>query len=114
MTQDQHKGVTILTVAGNLSGPEAVAVRDALRRINHGARGPGAKGGVVIDLDRCQFIDSEGLEALLAGVKNAEAHAVPLKLARLNSNCRLILELTRLEHRFDCCEDLASALKTMN
>src|SRR5436305_2286496 len=93
MTQDQHQGVTIVTVTGNLSGPEAVAVRDVLNRINHSAREPGVKGGVVVDLDRCQFIDSDGLEALLAGVKNAEAHAVPLKLARLSSNCRLILEL---------------------
>src|SRR5579864_1883270 len=109
MTQDHHKGVTILTVAGNLSGEEAVAARQALRNAGSNAGEPGGRGGVVIDLDRCQFISSEGLEALVSGLKNCEVHGAPFKLVRLSANCRLILQLTRLEHRFDCCDDLPSA-----
>ena len=36
-----------------------------------------------------------------------------IKLANLDENCRKILEITRLEHRFECHGDLATALKTM-
>ena len=34
-------------------------------------------------------------------------------LAGLDENCRKILELTRLDHRFECHHQLASALKAM-
>jgi hypothetical protein len=35
------------------------------------------------------------------------------KLSHLDENMRKILEMTRLEHRFECHTDLTSALKTM-
>ena len=35
------------------------------------------------------------------------------KLVTLDENCRKILEITRLEHRFECHGELAAALKTM-
>ncbi len=114
MTQDQHNGVTILTIAGNMSGEEAIAVRQGFQRAGSSIAESRPRGGVVIDLDRCQFISSEGLEVLVAGLKNCEAHGTPFKLVRLSANCRLILQLTRLEHRFDCCDDLPAALKMMN
>jgi anti-anti-sigma factor len=114
MTQDQHNGVTILTVAGNLSGAEAAAVRHALQTSDFAMEESVAAKGLVVDLDRCQFIDSDGLEALLLALKKAEARSIPAKLVLHDSNCRLILQLTRLDHRFDCCDDLPSALKMMN
>src|SRR4051794_2077994 len=67
----------------------------------------------VIDLEKCGFIDSEGLETLLWIKRKCEDLFGQIKLANLDENCRKILEITRLEHRFECHADLASALKTM-
>ena len=36
-----------------------------------------------------------------------------VKLINVDGNCRKILEITRLEKKFECCADLPSALKTM-
>jgi anti-anti-sigma factor len=67
----------------------------------------------VLDFNACGFIDSEGLEALLAIKRRCEDLFGQLKLVRLDESCRKIMEITRLEHRFECHDDLAKALKTM-
>ena len=67
----------------------------------------------VLDLDKTGFIDSEGLETLLWVKRRSEDLFGQVKLVNLDDNCRKILEITRLEHRFECHGDLAGALKTM-
>jgi anti-anti-sigma factor len=67
----------------------------------------------VIDFEKAGFIDSEGLEALLMVKRRCEDLFGQVKLANLDENCRKILEVTRLDHRFECHSDLPSALKTM-
>jgi anti-anti-sigma factor len=67
----------------------------------------------VIDFEKAGFFDSEGLEALLWLKRRCEDLFGQLKLVNLDENCRKILEITRLEHRFECHQELASALKTM-
>src|SRR3954468_3188699 len=67
----------------------------------------------VIDFEKAGFIDSEGLETLLWLKRRAEDVFGQLKLTALDENCRKILEITRLEHRFECHADLPAALKTM-
>jgi anti-anti-sigma factor len=67
----------------------------------------------VIDLQKCGFVDSDALEALLAMKRRSEDLFGRLKLVNLDENCKKILEITRLEHRFECQADLATALKTM-
>ena len=67
----------------------------------------------VVDFEKADFIDSEGLETLLWLKRRCEDLFGQIKLANLDENCRKILELTRLEHRFECHGDLAAALKTM-
>jgi anti-anti-sigma factor len=67
----------------------------------------------VFDFDKAAFVDSEGLEALLLFKRRCEEHFGQVKLVNLDENCRKILEVTRLEHRFECHGDLAAALKTM-
>ena len=36
-----------------------------------------------------------------------------MKLVNLDENCKKILEITRLDHHFECQADLPTALKTM-
>jgi len=67
----------------------------------------------VIDFERVGFVDSEGLETLLWLKRKCEDLFGQVKLVNLDDNCRKILEITRLEHRFECHGDLAGALKTM-
>jgi hypothetical protein len=45
--------------------------------------------------------------------KRAEELFGRLKLVNLDENCKKILEITRLDHRFECQADLPTALKTM-
>ena len=67
----------------------------------------------VVDFEKAGFIDSEGLETLLWLKRKAEDLFGQVKLAHLDENCRKIMEITRLEHRFECHADLTGALKTM-
>jgi anti-sigma B factor antagonist len=67
----------------------------------------------VVDFGKCGFIDSEGLETLLWIKRTSEEMFGRLKLAQLDEHCRKILEMTRLDHRFECCADLADAMKNM-
>ena len=67
----------------------------------------------VVDFEKADFIDSEGLETLLWLKRKAEDLFGQVKLAHLDENCRKILEITRLEHRFESHADLTGALKTM-
>ena len=67
----------------------------------------------VVDFEKADFIDSEGLETLLWLKRRSEDLFGQIKLVNLDDNCRKILEITRLEHRFECHGDLAAALKTM-
>jgi anti-anti-sigma factor len=107
MTQDQYNGVSVITVSGDLVGPEATALREA-------ASVPSHARACVIDLEQCRFMASDGLESLLAALRSHEAAGSSLKLAGLDANCRTILQLTRLDHRFECCADVASALKLIS
>jgi anti-anti-sigma factor len=68
----------------------------------------------VFDFEKAGFIDSEGLEALLLVKRRCEDLFGQVKLVNLDENCRKILEVTRLDHRFECHGDLPSALKNMH
>jgi anti-anti-sigma factor len=67
----------------------------------------------VLDFEKADVMDSEGLETLLWLKRRCEDLFGQVKLVNLKDNCRKILEITRLEHRFECHADLAGALKTM-
>ena len=67
----------------------------------------------IIDFEKVPFVDSEGLETLLWMKRRCEDMFGKIKLINLDENCRKILEITRLEHRFECHADLEAAMKTM-
>src|SRR4051794_29659005 len=109
MTSDQYNGVPVITAEGDLAGAEAAAVLGAVER-----RPPVESGKCVIDLERCRFISGEGLGALVNALRCCESRGAALKLAGLDENCRIILQMTRLDHRFECCPDVAAAMKTLS
>jgi anti-anti-sigma factor len=67
----------------------------------------------VVDLQKCTFADSDALETLLWIKRRSEELFGRMKLVNLDENCKKILEITRLDHRFECQADLPTALKTM-
>jgi anti-anti-sigma factor len=106
---DEYNRVCVLSVEGDLSADNAKLLRNFSedridnRRLTE----------FVVDLEKCPFVDSEGLETLLHLRRRCDELFGQVKLVCLDDNCRKILELTRLEHRFEINRDLPSALKTM-
>jgi len=106
---EDYNNVCVLSLDGDLSGEATQAVRKlADERVDHRQI-----VDFVIDFEKASFFDSEGLETLLWLKRRCEDLFGQLKLVNLDDNCRKILEITRLEHRFECHPDLPSALKTM-
>ena len=106
---EDYNNVCVMALDGDLTAEAVAAVRAAAdERIDQ-------KQIVdfVLDFEKAGFFDSEGLETLLWLKRRAEDLFGQLKLVNLDENCKKILEITRLEHRFECHPDLPSALKTM-
>ena len=106
---EDYNNVCVVSLDGDLTAEANQAVRQiADERIDQ-------KQVVdfVLDFEKAGFFDSEGLETLLWLKRRCEDLFGQLKLVNLDENCRKILEITRLGHRFECHPDLPSALKTM-
>jgi anti-sigma B factor antagonist len=102
---DEHNGVCLVTVDGDLAGGRADEARQAVEALL--AR---AAGGVVFDLGRCGFIDSAGLELLCRVRRRCDERGGRMALSRVGAGCAKILQITRLAGRFDCHADLNRAL----
>ncbi|HZZ44624.1 MAG TPA: STAS domain-containing protein [Tepidisphaeraceae bacterium] len=106
---DDYDHVCVLTVTGDLSAEIAGSVRKAVedsidqRQIVN----------FILDFETCSFLDSEGLSTILWIRRRADELFGQVKLVNLDENVKKILEITRLDHRFECPSDLATALKTM-
>jgi anti-anti-sigma factor len=106
---EEYNGVCVMTVNGDLAGPDVPAVRKHAEDLIDRRQ----IVDFVVDLERAPFIDSQGLEALLWIKRRVEDLFGRLKLAGADEHVRKILEVTRLSHRFECAADVTTALKTM-
>ena len=70
------------------------------------------KNGIILNMNKVKFIDSEGLERLLWAKDYCIENDYFIKFAGLDENCRKILEMTRLENEFDCYSELDQAVKS--
>jgi anti-anti-sigma factor len=106
---EDYNNICVVTLDGDLSGDANESVRKlADERIDQRQI-----VDFVLDFEKSGFFDSEGLETLLWLKRRCEDLFGQLKLVNLDDNCKKILEITRLEHRFECHPDLPGALKTM-
>jgi anti-anti-sigma factor len=106
---EEYDQVCVMTVEGDFTADNVLAAKNATEKLMDERH----LVDFVLDLEKAPFIDSEGLEALLWMKMRCEGLFGQLKLVNLDENCRKILEITRLTHRFDCQADLTTALKTM-
>jgi anti-sigma B factor antagonist len=67
----------------------------------------------VVDLERTTFLDSKGLEALLWVQTQCDEQLGQVRLCNPDETCRKILQITRLDSRFDVFADVTEAVKTM-
>jgi anti-sigma B factor antagonist len=106
---DDYDQISVLTVEGDLSAENIQQLRDlALNNIEKRNL-----ADFIVDLEKCEFADSAGLETLLWLRKQAEEAFGKIKLASVPENLKKILSITRLDTRFDTHPDLADALKFM-
>jgi len=106
---EEYGKVCLIEVDGDFSGDSARQAATALEQKTDQRR----IVDFILDMSKCNFIDSEGLETLLSMKRRCEDMFGQVKLARLDENCKTILRLTRLEPRFQTHDDLDEALKTM-
>jgi anti-sigma B factor antagonist len=106
---EEYNKICVMTLHGDLAADELAAVRSSAENLIENRQ----IVQFVMDFESSGFVDSEGLELLLWLKHECEDRFGQLKLATLDENVRKILELTRLEHRFECHPDVTAALKTM-
>ncbi len=106
---EEYNKVCVITLGGDFVGEETEQSRRSVEELIDKKQ----IVDFVFDFEKASFVDSEGLEALLGVKRRCEDLFGQVKLVNLDENCRKILEITRLEHRFECHDDLAAALKTM-
>jgi anti-sigma B factor antagonist len=109
VTLREYNQTRVFSVQGDLCADNAAALRQSTEQQDE----PSRYSDLIIDLHRCAYINSTGLEALLAVKRQCEGQLGRLKLIGLNDQCRTILQITRLYGLFVCEDDLPTALANL-
>jgi anti-anti-sigma factor len=106
---EEYNHVCVMSLEGDFIGPEiATAQKEFEHRIE-----TRQIVNFVVDFTKSSIIDSQGLELLLLIKHRSEELFGQVKLAGLDENMKKILEITRLQHRFECHPDVTSAMRNM-
>jgi anti-sigma B factor antagonist len=70
----------------------------------------GGRARIVVDLGSCEFIDSSGLGALIAGLKTARQTGGDLRIAGVGPQIATVLRLTNLDRVLRPHDTVAGAL----
>ena len=104
-TEEQVQIVSI--VDNRIDAAVAIQFKDAIRE--HTNSGPDV---IVLDLSRVEFIDSSGLVAIVATMKNMGQQR-KLALAGLTPTVARVFQLTRMDSVFNVFPTLDSALAAL-
>ncbi len=106
LTSRTEGGRFVVTVAQNrIDAASAIAFKEALRSLTDGF-----DGSVILDLAQVEFIDSSGLGAIVAAMKQLGG-ARRLHLAGLTPNVDRVFRLTRMDTVFPIHADVKGALE---
>ncbi len=109
LTIEKVGDVTVVTVpVEELDAVNAAAFKQAMAAVLEA----GAK--VVLDLGRVRFIDSSGLGAFLSSHRNANSRGGGLKLCRLSSQVRKVIELVRMQRMLDLFDTREEAVRVFH
>ncbi len=108
LSYEDHGAITVLTVSGDLTADQVDAFRrSCLDRFASGVR------DVVLDLEYLTFVDSAGLETLLWIIDEVSERGGQLRLVKPDPTVSKILEISRLDRRFNIHESIESAAKSL-
>jgi anti-sigma B factor antagonist len=108
LSYEDHDTISVLTVSGELTADQADGFRRACQE-----RFQAKIRDVVLDMEHLTLVDSAGLELLLWLIDEVGDHNGQLKLVNPDEHVRKILEITRLERRFDIHETIEQAAKSL-
>jgi anti-sigma B factor antagonist len=108
LSYEDHAAITVLTVSGDLTADQVDALRRSIQdRFTAGVR------DVVLNLEYLTFVDSAGLETLLWVVEAAAKRGGQVRLVKPDTTVSKILEVSRLDRRFNIHESIESAAKSL-
>lgn len=103
----QSGAVTIVRPEGPILSEDADAVKTAiLCAIRENL------GRIVVDAAKVTYVDSKGLEVLLAMTEELSQGGQTLKLCALNGTVREVLDLTGLASEFEYYDDPTTAVRS--
>ncbi|MGI3166512.1 STAS domain-containing protein [Pseudooceanicola sp. 200-1SW] len=104
-TLSASDGATIITVeAARIDAAVAIRFKDLMQQATEGL-----DGRVILDLTQVDFIDSSGLGAIVASMKQLQP-GQQLELAALNTNVDKVFRLTRMDTVFPIHSDISAAV----
>ncbi len=108
LSYEDYEAISVLTISGELTAEHA----DTFRRATQERFGGGARD-LVLDMQYLTFVDSSGLELLLWLSEKTSQHDGQIRLVNPDVTVRKILEITRLDRRFDIHDTVESAAKSL-
>jgi anti-anti-sigma factor len=105
---DDYDHVSVLSISGEFNTDSVEGFRAQVdERLQKKVR------FFVVDLQQTTSFDSKGLEALVWVQEQCDERLGTVRLCNPDETCRKILQVTRLDSRFDVFADVAEAVKTM-
>lgn len=110
LSVQDRDGVRLVSVAEpRIDAFVAIRFKDRMREITAPDPGGGTPGRVLLDLGRVEFIDSSGLGAIVAAMKQLDG-AARLELAALAPAVDKVFRLTRMDTIFTIHDSVDTAL----
>ena len=103
----EHGRWTLVRVTGEIDMATAPRLRQHLQTVT--ARRP---SGLLLDLDRVEFIDSTGLGVMVGAAKRMRLIDGGFRVVCSQAHLKHLFELTRLDEVFEIFETLEEALAT--
>jgi len=107
ISTQNYNEVTVVEMQGELTGEFVETFTDTVTGVI-----AGGSSGIVLDMSKVSFIDSQCLEQLLWVRDYCDENNRQFKLAGLDEYCRKILEITRLLPQLELYDELAQAVKS--
>ena len=108
LSYEDHGAITVLTISGELTADQADAFRRSVGdRFSAGAR------DVILNIEHMVLVDSAGLELMLWLLDEVAERGGQVRLVKPDDLVRKILELTRLDRRFNTHNTVESAGKSL-
>jgi anti-sigma B factor antagonist len=106
LSETENNGVAILMPSGKImGGPDATILREKIHDLVKGG-----KLNVVIDLARVDWMNSNGLGILIAGMTTLRDNLGDLKLANVTEKVQSLLTITKLITVFEAYDSVDDAV----